>query len=145
MSPKKKTEEKQDKQATQIASSIRLTVVSKNEGRAVAEQERKQQVELPLRENDDQKCHHPIRRALDRFGGKPVGTDTEEGGVHHHDAEQGGTPQAIWQCLTGVHWRHEPSVGDVVRQVLSGEQVLGTLMRSRLLTRRPACPVIVSS
>ena len=60
-----KTEEKQDQQATQVASSIRLAVVSKNEGRAVAEQERKQQVELPLRENDDQKCRHPIRRTLD--------------------------------------------------------------------------------
>ena len=140
-----KTEEKQDQQATQVASSIRLAVVSKNEGRAVSEQERKQQVELPLRENDDQKCRHPIRRALDRFGGKPIGTDTEEGGVHHHDAKQGGTPQAIWQCLTGVHCRHAPSVGDVVRQVLPGEEVLGTLVRSHLVTRRPACPVIVSS
>ena len=60
-----KTEEEQDQQATQIASSIRLAVVSKNEGRAVAEQERKQQVELPLRENDDQKCCHSIRRTLD--------------------------------------------------------------------------------
>ena len=66
------SEEEEGQEATQIAATIRCGAIAQDEGCAVAEEEREEQVELAFGKGDDQESRDEIRGPLDRCLGEPL-------------------------------------------------------------------------
>ena len=95
-------EQEQRTHTTKESSTMRGGVVAKDEGRAVAEEEREQQVELALGEGHDEQGGESVGGAVDGRGIEAVSADAEECGIDHDDPQQCDPAEAIGEDLAGA-------------------------------------------